>query len=83
MSAGVGERGRIIPEQRVSDVGHHGHFSVGQTGSVLTDDGWLDNRVPVAMHNQHRLSQLREQIIVVERARALPTLVTAWATRTR
>jgi hypothetical protein len=62
------ERGRVAPERRMRGVGHHRNFSVRQARFVLVDNGGFDYRVAVAMHNQHRLLERRQEIIVVERA---------------
>ena len=45
-------------------VGHDLDLSVSQTGLVLIDDGWFDDSVLSAMHDQDRLPEHRRQIVL-------------------
>jgi len=45
-----------------------GGLTSATSGSVLIDDGWFDDGVLSAMHNQDRLPDPGQKIIVVERA---------------
>ena len=36
---------------------------------VLSDDGGFDDRISSAMRNQHRLADLRQEVVVIDGAR--------------
>jgi len=51
----------------VPRIRHHVNLRVSHARLVLVNDGWFDNRVIGAMRNQHRLADLGQEIVVVER----------------
>ena len=62
---------RVIPERRVSRV-HQVNLRMRHGRLVLIDDSGLDNRISTAVRNQHRLADLGQEVVVVERPREQP-----------
>jgi len=62
------ESRRILPERRMRDIGHHLHARVGHARAVLIDDGRLDDHVSRAVHNENRLADSRQNVVIVERS---------------
>src|SRR5215216_4842758 len=60
---------RIIPERCVSRVRHDLNLSVRQAGLVLIYNGRLDHCIVGTMRDQYGPADLRQQIVIVERAR--------------
>src|SRR5215471_14272587 len=63
------ERRRVIPERRMSHMGHHVHLRVGHQRLMLLDSGRFNDRVRDSMRNQYWFADLWQQVIITERTR--------------
>src|SRR6185312_7607395 len=59
---------RIIPERCMSRLGRV-NFCVSDGSFVLIDSRWPDNRIISALGDQHRLADLRQEIVIIQGAR--------------
>src|SRR5215471_14499817 len=62
----------IVPEHGVSGAREQLDLGVRHRRLVLLDHGGLDHRIPLAVGDQHRLPDLRQEVVVVEDTREQP-----------
>src|ERR1700730_15240741 len=58
----------LVPETRVPGVRDHLDSGVSDASHLLLNDGWFDDCIVDAMCNQHRLSKLGQEVVIVKRA---------------
>ena len=63
------EAWRVVPEGCVPGIRHQLNLRVRSHRVVLIDGGGFDNRIRSNMRNQHGLVDLRQEVVVAERAR--------------